>query len=458
MSEVETAVEAWRALQTPESFTERYLAPDTQYLAWYRQLDAFLQENPLALILVHPGSGKSTRIGLIQCLREICLDRSIRIGYFSKTADKASYFMTSISRELRHNERLIHDFGTFFDEADPQVLWNTRAIRVQGSERSKATPTLVNLGVASQIEGLRFDWLIMDDPIDLHTALSAAESSMMDKLFGMLIDRLDPGGRILIIGHRFLPNDFYQQLIETRPSVAPLILPAINEKGEPLAPELWPGDSIIKEKKERHKSWEWSAWFMQERVAPEDSVFNGAARQLVPSLPEGARLVAALDPAYSTSQESDWTVCAIGCQDQEGGIIISDIRDWRISKGWSSQSLDYAFTNGARELHIEINNAQTLGEETRQLARQRGLPIQVHDYRSKGSSKEFRLGELADRAREGKVRFLDGIQKREAYLRLCDQWDVYPNLQHDDHLDAIDILRRVLTASRRSVGIKGARI
>lgn len=461
INELEAAIKSHRALQTTKAFNHHYLEkPECQYLSWYDDFDQHLAKNPLSMTLVHPGSGKSTRVGRQQCVRDICEDRTIRIGYFSRTQGKAALFMSAVGRELRFNQEIINDYGIFYDPHDPKVVWSNEIIRVVGSDPAKPTPTLINLGATSQVESLRLDRIIMDDPIDLNTALSPAETSRMDKLLGTLIDRLDAGGKLTIIGHRFLPDDFYQQVIDERTYIGTLVLPAFHEPnditerldyedgGQPLAPEIWPGDSLIREKRDRHKTWEWEAWYMQERVSPADSTFSDIPTRKADSIPKRPHIVAVFDPAYSTSANADYSVCACGCTYKDG-ILLTDIQDWRISSAWASNFIPFAVNAGAKEAVVEINNAQTLGEELRAYVRANNLFLRVRDLRSR-SNKAHRIGELADWAMAGTIYFYKGLEGKPAFQNLLKEWNLYPNIAHDDHLDALDMLRRQLATQPRA--------
>lgn len=479
--ELQEAITAIHSLQDPPLFTQRYLQ-DKKYLRWYHKVDEVLQESSFSLFLVHPGSGKSTRISFIEVLMEICENRRARIGYFSKTQDKAKLFMEATGTELRTNRALIQDYGAFYD---PRLGWSASKIRVLGSDLTHPTPTLINVGASSQIEALRFNLLILDDPIDLHTALSPAETSRMNKLLGSLIDRIDPGGRLIIVGHRFLPNDNYQQIIDDRPYIRSTVLEAIDEEGNCLDPELWScrrhkprieelqdiedvwkiiescpackgGERLIVEKRERHSKWEWLAWYQQQRVSPEDATFGGIPKAYIKGEPPDLKKFATADPAYSTDNNADYSVVLVGAPYLEG-ILLTDIQDWRINKGWAPSFCDFAAEAGARKMRVEDNNARTLPQDCRDYVREEGTPLLVENLHS-SRDKSFRIGELAGRAEQGRIYFLHRLKKLPAFKRLLKEWDLYPNAGHDDHLDCLDMLWRLLKEKRPRPGIRGARI
>lgn len=459
---VQGVIEAYRSAQSNHAFQARYL-DEVQWLAWYDIADPFIEQHPLALVLAHPGSGKSTLISYIRTLRRICQDRNVRIGYFSKTAAKASLFMTNVGRELRFNRRIVHDFGPFIDEKNPACIMNTEQIRVLGCMRGKATPTLINLGVSSQYESLRFDMLILDDPVDLKTSISPAETDRMDKTLGSLMDRLDPGGQLIITGHLFWPNDFYEQVMEHRPQIEVLRLPAAHapgdyftpdDNGTPMAAEIWTGQRLFTEKRDRHKPWEWKRWYQQISFNPDEATFGNIPRQTTRDRPAGL-VWAAADPAYSTAGTSDWSVAMAGVP-YKGGLLVLNMADWRINSGWSMAFAQFARQAGSGCIQVEINNAQTLGEEMRDLVKRQRWDLQVRDLRSKGA-KEYRIGELASEAAAGRLWFHEDVLGLPCYERLTHEWNAYPNVLHDDHLDCLEMLWTLVMSqpkrARPAVGV-----
>ena len=155
-----------------------------QYLKWYEKLDGMTGK--YRLVLVHPGAGKSTRLKW-EAIRRIVKDRKYKIAYLSKSAGKAKLFRDSIADELQKNQKLINDFGKFYDSS---LKWNNEAIKVIGSG-TEPTPTLSCYGITTQIEGMRPNMMILDDPIDKDTVLSPAESETMAEKLTPWIERLD---------------------------------------------------------------------------------------------------------------------------------------------------------------------------------------------------------------------------------------------------------------------------
>ena len=432
------------ALQSDKAFIERYL-PQFQYYNWYKEMDA-MQGN-YRLILIPPGVGKSTK-WQIRALRMICRARyeakgepfDVRIGFFSKSKDKASNFMSVVANLMETNKKLIEDFGEFHDK---KLEWNTEKIRVKDSRQDVATPTITNLGVSGQVESLRFHLIIADDPVDLETSLSPTETDKMDKRLGIWLERLEPDAQLAIIGHRFTPNDFYT-LVEERPGFERLILPAYDpETRTTICPERWPYDKFKTEKLDMLKAYEIECHYQQKKVSMEDCAFRwewfeGPDRyQFIDEIPEGPGKRAYFDPAYSdaTKRGADYSAAIAACKFADG-VLITGMQRWKMSSGWSSRFCDFAKRHEASKLYPEVNNAQTLGTEMKEYIRRNRMSMMVLEFKSKGK-KEFRIGELEPPAKHGRIWFSEALMGTDGFKEFKTQWLMFPNYKYDDLLDAL---------------------
>ena len=127
-----------------------------------------------------------------------------------------------------------------------------------------------------------------------------------------------------------------------------------------------------------------------------------------------------------------------GCKFHDG-ILLTNVQDWKMSKGWAENFVPFGIQAGASIMGVEINNAASLGEEMRDYCQAEGYGLEVVDIRSRGP-KEFRIGQLAGKAEKGRVYFLHSLTKIPAFQSLMHEWTLYPNVAHDDHLDCLDML------------------
>ena len=426
-----------KSLDTTEAFMLKYgkfFDPKIKYLKWYNQIDNTTSR--FKLFLVHPGAGKSTRLKW-EVIKRITHDRNYKVAYISKSSNKAKLFMEGMGKELRYNEDLIRDFGVFYE---PGTTWNSETIKVKGSG-SDPTPTISNYGATTQIEGMRPDFIILDDVIDINTILSPAECLGMEERFLPWVQRLNLMGRseMWVIGHRFSPDDLYEY-IERMDSFEIRILPAYNEQtNELLASELWDWPQFKEMILDTHQDYEIEAHYQQKKVALGDCEldWNWIKDNVLDEIPDGKR-VAFFDPSYGADKKNDWSAGIIGVGHKKG-VCITAVKKWKISSGWKRVFVDWAIKNGATEVNVEINNAQTLAEEMKEYVRDIGERLVINGIKSV-KNKEFRIGNMEVPAKRGDIHYMDYLIGTEGFDELKMQWSAFPNLRHDDVLDVLEML------------------
>lgn len=426
-------------LDNTESFMLKYgsyFEPSIKYLSWYNKVDAMTSN--YKLILVHPGAGKSTRLKW-EAIRRLCQNRKYKVAYISKSSKKAALFMDSLGRELKENKRLIKDFGEFYEHGNQ---WNSEAIKIKGSG-ADPTPSISNYGATSQIEGMRPNMIILDDPIDINTILSPADCLSMEQRITPWLQRLHIANdsEFWVIGHRFTPNDLYRY-IEGNPAFQTLVLPAYDIDKNLLVPEFWDWEQFEKMIVVSHKDWELRAHYLQELISPENCSlkWEWLEKNIVsPAYTEIASFTAVADPATSADRKADYSVVVCGGKYKDG-VIITGVQRWRISSGWEREFIACANRHKCADLYIETNNTATLHESTQAFANQNGIPIRVHGFKTTERDKSFRMGTLEVPAREGKIYIHRDVLEMEAFQELKAQWTLYPNLAHDDVLDAMEML------------------
>lgn len=430
-------LENQESLDTTEAFMLKYgtfFDPNIKYLDWYRRIDETTSR--FKLFLVHPGAGKSTRLKW-EVVRRIANNRNYKVAYISKSSKKAALFMEAMGKELRKNQYLIRDFGEFYEHGN---TWNTETIKVRGSG-SDPTPSISNYGATTQIEGMRPDMIILDDVIDINTILSPAECLGMEERFLPWVQRLNLMGRseFWVIGHRFSPDDLYEY-IEQMGSFEVRILPAYNERTrELLAHELWDWPQFEEMIINTHRDYEIRAHYQQEKVPLGDCELDWSwiANNVLEEMPEGKK-VAFFDPAYGADKKSDWSGGMVGVK-YGSGVCITAIKRWKISSGWKRTFSEWARSQGATEINVEINNAQTLADEMKEYMRESGFHITVKGFKSV-KNKEFRIGNLEVPAKRGEIWIMDYLIGTDGYNELKTQWSAFPNLRHDDVLDVLEMI------------------
>ncbi|MFC1552927.1 hypothetical protein ACFL6P_10245 [Candidatus Latescibacterota bacterium] len=180
-------------------------------------------------------------------------NREIKIIIVSDTANQAESYLRNIKDELEANERLIDNFGAFYEKpksGSPNV-WKAHDITVTRSFRSKE-PTIICGGTGKRIVGRRADIIIVDDPLnDENTDNERQRKKTLRWFMKTLTPIVNPDtGRIIVIGTRKHPNDLHREL-GNNPRYKQYVFRAIGKDDKSvLWPERWPIERLLREKEE----------------------------------------------------------------------------------------------------------------------------------------------------------------------------------------------------------------
>ena len=295
---------------------------------WMDWLPAVLGEGDV-MINVPPRHAKSTIIAAYCCWR-IVMDRNVHIIWASKTEQAAKKWSRSIgNRYLVKGGRLAQAFGEFKPERAGEEAWQPLSgnFRVRGaSEFTVSEYTLQIRGMGQQVLGSEADLVILDDATDKKTADSeTASDDELEKIRGEFFSRLQPNGKVIVVGQRVAYEDLYSRLLtaddELSKNWTHLQSKAIidEEEGITLWPELWPLDRLRKVRSRVGKGL-FSTMYQQDPYPADERVFSAEslknARDATRSLSEGMRFgsgvfatVVSVDPAFK----------------KPGAIIVADV-------------------------------------------------------------------------------------------------------------------------------------
>ncbi len=223
--------------------------------AFHRELIA-IADNPAydrISILAPRGHAKSTWLSIIYPIWNIVNNRDIKIIIVSDTADQAEAYLRNIKDELEANERLIEDFGAFWEKPKsgrPNV-WKAHDITVSRPLRSKE-PTIICGGTGKRIVGRRADIIIVDDPLnDENTDNDRQRRKTLRWFMKTLTPIANPDtGRIIVIGTRKHPEDLHREL-GSNPRYRQFVYRAIaSDNRTVLWPERWPLERLLREREE----------------------------------------------------------------------------------------------------------------------------------------------------------------------------------------------------------------
>ena len=378
------------------------------------------------LVNVPPEHAKSTVITVNYSTFRIALNPNIRIIVVSKTLIKAREFVYAIKQRLSHPRwlKLQTTYGPEGGWKQDADTWRVDTVYLGSDARnsSEKDPTIQALGMGGQIYGARADLIILDDCIT--TANAHEYEKQIDWLQKEVITRLGKNGKLLIVGTRIAPSDFYKELREPKywsGGKSPFTyvgMPAVLEYADnpkdwktlwAKSDTPWDGDADEPDEEGLYPKWDgpalfrrrsevtpstWALVYQQENVQ-EDSMFPPA---LVQSCINGARkrgplkagslghprsiegyTIIGFDPAMggnaafvvSTYNRADGRVYVLDC------VNMSEPTPQKIQEAIEALVQKYK----PQELRVEINahqKAYSLDEDLRNYLMTYGCRLESH--------------------------------------------------------------------------------
>lgn len=161
------------------------------------------------IINIGPGFGKSIYVARRWSMwRLACKSRDWRIAIVSETQRIAADWVNEIAEELTSNDLLLAAFGRF--QSDKSNSWRPghALLKVEGASR-KVRWNVVGLGWGQQIQGMRLDELVIDDPETPENTITVEDRERgLRRIDYVLENRLEPsGGGVRLIATRIELKD-----------------------------------------------------------------------------------------------------------------------------------------------------------------------------------------------------------------------------------------------------------
>jgi predicted phage terminase large subunit-like protein len=366
-------------------------------------------------------------VGFARALHEIVKNRNIRIIIGSKSMQRAMDLVRRITWELENNDRMIELWGTF---KDPNK-WSATQIQVTGRDMNLKEATVTATGLGGNIEGVRGDIGILDDPIDIEDVTSEVErvkgKRWLDNTF---LARLEPEHKAWVVGTRWHPEDIYSHIAQ-KPEWKVLVHRAVQEDGSVLWPERWPIEKLM-EKKAEIGQIAFEARYMNNPQALVGVLFKVEWLQYVDDLPENLNIYQGWDLAISTQETADYTACMTIGIDEGKGIYLLDL--YRDRLGFPSQTK--AIKAQAehlpwrpRYIAIESNAYQRAAAQHLQAV----SLLPVVESKAVGD-KTMRIQGMSPYFETGRMKLWRGMRGLDAFVS---EFVNFPYGSHDDTLDAL---------------------
>lgn len=340
----------------------------------------------IVLVLVPPEHGKTTLIEDYINYR-IALDPNIRITLVSEGQPHARKIMRHIARRMTDvtlGGAYIRDHGPFKGHAHEMdgKPWSADYLTVARAAQDERDYTLECRGWRSTVAGTRTDLMIVDD-IQSRRSLNHT-SNMIDTFRQDFLSRPGKESKVVIVGTRVGLGDFYQTIQELDIVDRVVALPALNEDGEALAPEMWSAEQLANKRKIVGEP-AWWRNYQQQPLADGAEIFTEAMLEDAKDI--GLRVgharhltdkVCGLDP--SLRNETAWTVAAY---DTNHFTIVDSIAEPGLgsTENIITRTEYLAITHGFSTLVVEENAFQrglVQDERLQALGRTYGFRIVAH--------------------------------------------------------------------------------
>ncbi len=304
-------------------------------------------------------------------------------------------------------------------------------------------------GVGAAMTGRGGDLVIIDDP---HSEQDALSSTAYDRTYEWYTSgprqRLQPGGSIIIVQTRWSKKDLTGRLLQSQAldlmadQWEVVEFPAIMPSNEPLWPEFWKKEELLKVKASLSLG-KWNAQWQQNPVSEETALikrewWNEWEEEEVPAL---QYVIQSYDTAYSKKETADYSaITTWGVfephKNGEQHLILMDAKKGR----WSFPELKQIAVeeNDYWEPDMMLIEAKGSGTPLADEMRLQNLPVTTYSPgRRKGGGgidKTTRMHMASPIFESGKVWYPRGRKFAEEVI---EEVASFPNGDHDDFCDSM---------------------
>ena len=293
------------------------------------------------------------------------------------------------------------------------------------------------------------DLLIIDDP---HSEQDALSSTAYDNAWEWYTSgprqRLQPGGTIIIVQTRWSKKDITGRLLQAQQKDLMadqwdvVEFPAIMPSGEPLWPEFWKKDELLKVKASLSVG-KWNAQWQQNPTSEETAMVKREWWKVweEDSIPDLDYVIQSYDTAYSKKETADYSAITTwgvfqpyGNGDQH--LILMDAKKgrWNFPELKSIAQEEYDYWEPELMLIEAKASGTPLADEMRLL----NLPVATFSPGRKrgggGMDKTTRMHIVSPIFESGKVWYPEGEKFAEEVI---EEIASFPNGDHDDFCDSM---------------------
>lgn len=401
------------------------LKPARHHWAW---IDLLTDESTKRLLIIAPPRhAKSTWASQVFPCWWIGRHPERNAILVSNTGSQAGLFLGVVRDTVEGNAR----FRQVFPEVVPSAkrAWTSSELFVQRPDLTNKDATLFATGTGGPIIGRGADLIIVDDPLDQENTATELQRTKVKTWFRqMLMSRLKPGGRVVVILTRWHEDDLAADLIASG-EYAVSHFKAIDEEGQALWPEAWPMESLESVRREIGTAI-FNCMYQGDPTSLGGDILKREWFREYSEIPAGLRVFQAWDLAISQKEHADYTVGVTIGVDKAHNVYLVDVVRGR----WSFQEQQDQIRAAAQQWQPVVIGIESVAYQAAAVQEAvRGSLFPFQELKPE-KDKVTRARLLAARAEAGAVY----VRKRAVW------WDemeselmAFPNGRHDDQVDAL---------------------
>ncbi len=387
-------------------------------------------------LLLPPRHGKSELAS--KRFPAFCLGKNPALQFISASA--TSGLAEDFGRDVRNiigsqEYKQLYPRTALAEDSQAKGKWNTSAGGVYYA-----------VGVGGAVIGRGADIFLIDDP---YSTMDDAQSEntrrkVWEWYTGTVYNRLQPGGRIVLINHRMHEDDLTGSLLHQQAAGGDkwevVELPAVDDTGAALWPEAYPIEALDQIRRNTLPRF-WSALYQQRPSPEEGEFFKRDWFKWFTDPPKHLRKYGASDYAV-TAKGGDYTVHAVCGVDADDNLYVLDI--------WRQQAESHKWVEAFIDLIAE-HRPLNWAEEQGQIIKSLGPFIDKRMRERKTYCRREQMTSVADkptRCRSFQARAAMG----KVYLPhnapwvgdLISEMTNFPAGKHDDMVDALGLIGRML--------------
>lgn len=282
-------------------------------------LDKLLSRDYSRLVIMAPPRHRKTTVIAGFMAIAVGEDPATRIMIASHTRDYSSLLMNQAEAIMR-----MPIYQRYYGDLLPkgkESRWSTHERHLPNRPVAIKDPTFLALSPDSGTPGFGADIIVADDVVSQANSSSATKRRHLEHwINASLLKRLEPDGKVIVIGARFYKEDYYGTLVDNPQVWESIILKASPEK--PLWPWRWPSEAL--EQKQLEDPVFYPAQYLQDPLDIGSGVLDPSWFNFYLELPprSGMAIFAGVDPVIKT-RGSKFSYAIVG-RDQQGKVYLLD--------------------------------------------------------------------------------------------------------------------------------------